>query len=222
MEKNKVFHVLKSEEKKTLINLLYEVYDLLSATDAFRIFSQYYEKSIPKKSFITKTLSDINKFYDESYSGKYYAPFDMNSKNYSNIPEETELWFELLADYLMKSVKLNEMAEHGIAVQCFKKLYKLYDDMDEEIVFAHELDGCMLQASHKDIMPKYIESLALMSDSTDYAKEIVFLMELDEYDYNMKKVYNKAKLMGNKKQKEDLIKLVKENEFIKRKMANIK
>ncbi|MFC1585120.1 hypothetical protein ACFL5V_06215 [Fibrobacterota bacterium] len=219
MEKKKVLSVLRKESKNNLIQIIDEVYGLLSEPDIFKIFTPYYEKSFSKKSFVGRTVGDIEQFYKDSYAGEYYAPFDVNSKNFMHIPEETELWFDLLRDYLDKTVKLFEMEEYKLAADCFSKLFNVYNDMDRDIVFADELGGHLLHAEHKQIIPKFIRALAKTKDPQDYAKEILLLMRLDEYDYNMKKVYNFAKRIGSKEQKEALKKQAQKNQYYRREIG---
>jgi hypothetical protein len=46
--------------------------------------------------------------------GYYYAPFDINSKNFSDIPEETDAWFDEVSDYLEDSSRLTDQGDHDI------------------------------------------------------------------------------------------------------------
>jgi hypothetical protein len=46
-------------------------------------------------------------------AGAYYAPFRINSRNFSDIPEETDAWFAQLGDFLAQSTAL---AEQGVPV----------------------------------------------------------------------------------------------------------
>lgn len=68
-------------------------------------------------------------------AGHYYAPFEINSKNFSHIPEETDAWFDEISDYLEDSSKLTDQGDHKMAVQCFKLLHELIDKMEDGLVF---------------------------------------------------------------------------------------
>jgi len=59
-----------------------------------------------------KLLRAIKKFYRESLAETYYAPFNMNSKNYMFIPPETEAWFNQLGELLTASTRLNQQKDH--------------------------------------------------------------------------------------------------------------
>ena len=75
-------------------------------------------------------LRAIKKFRRESLGGAYYAPFDMNSKNYMFIPPETEAWFDRLGELLTASVQLTKQRDHLLATNCFDALFELIDAME--------------------------------------------------------------------------------------------
>ena len=64
-----------------------------------------------------KLLRAIKKFRRESLAGAYYAPFNMNSKNYMFIPPETAAWFDRLGELLTTSVQ-SDQAEGLSAGNC--------------------------------------------------------------------------------------------------------
>jgi hypothetical protein len=54
----------------------------------------------------------VEEFEDESLSGAYWAPFNVNSKNYRHIPAETTAWFECMAETLEDACRLGEQGDH--------------------------------------------------------------------------------------------------------------
>ena len=96
-------------------------------------------------------LSTIEIFYKSSLAGHYYAPFDINSKNFSDIPEETEEWFEEIGDHLEDSSRLTDQGDHRMAVKCFKLLHELIDKMEDgdEVVFADEYGTWIITGDEK-------------------------------------------------------------------------
>ena len=93
--------------------------------------------------------------------GVYYALFRINSKNFSHIPEETNEWFEKLADLLKSSTQLSKQNEHVMAIECFKRLYDLVEHLStgEEIVFAEEVGMWLLPGDEKVCITAYLTSL---------------------------------------------------------------
>lgn len=101
-------------------------------------------------------------FEKDSLVGVYYAPFDINSKNFMNIPAETEEWLEALSDFLKASSQLTHQGDHTQAVACFVILYRLVETMErgEEIVFADELGSWLIEGDQKAYITAYLTSLA--------------------------------------------------------------
>lgn len=110
----------------------------------------------------TQLLRAIKKFERESLAGAYYAPFNMNSTNYRDIPKETEGWFKRLANLLQAGTQLTKQRKHAQAVACFKILYGLIDAMEngDEIVFAEELGSWMIPGDEKKFIAAYLRSLS--------------------------------------------------------------
>jgi hypothetical protein len=134
---------------------------------------------------------DIEVFRDSSLAGNYYAPFDINSKNFMHIPEETEEWFEQLGDYLEQSTQLSQQGKHADAIYCFTLLYELIEAMDdgEEIVFAEEIGGWMIPVDEKTCLAAYINSLAQTSTPEEFTAAVIPLLRRDSYESFANKVY---------------------------------
>src|SRR5437870_13709380 len=73
---------------------------------------------------------EIEEFRRESLARKYYAPFNVNSKNYMDVPEETEEWCARFAGFVAEASKLTDSGEHAHAVACFASLYELLEAVD--------------------------------------------------------------------------------------------
>ena len=192
---------LKKQTKEQLISLLLESYEVLNKPQRNRFFETIYDKVKTPKFNAQNIHEEILKFYKESITGKYYAPFDINSKNFSDIPEETELWCDLLAKHFTNALELFDREEYEMATECFDKLYYIQVNMCEEIVFAHELGTWMIPIKQATIIPKYIESMAKTKTAEGFKNGIKMLMDIDDYDYKKTKVLNKAMRVGTQEQK---------------------
>src|SRR5712692_910872 len=126
-------------------------------------------------------LKRIKKFHSDSLARQYYAPFEINSKNYTHIPDETEEWFEILGDLLEDSRKLTEQEEHALAVECFGLLYELIDHMEkgEEIVFADEFGSWMIPGDEKKFIAAYLSSLAVVASPESFTTTALPLLKRD-------------------------------------------
>lgn len=211
MKEEILIGALKKQTKAKLISLLIDSYQVLSSAKRHQVFGEVYNKEEVPIYDSRQILKMIRKFYNDSLAKKYYAPFMMNSKNFSDIPEETELWCDLLADYFKMTLAVFEHEEYDVAVKCFDMLFYLQNNMCEEIVFAHELGTWMIPIKQSLIIPKYIEAMAKSKSPDEYRKGVKMLMAIDDYEYKRTKVYNKAIRAGTPEQRR-LIKELQPND----------
>ena len=84
--------------------LLHTAYDFLDHDDRQSIFCKYVQQMQPIPVEGERLLADIEHFATMSRDGYYYEPFMINSKNFMEVPEETEEWFEKMGIFLMSAV----------------------------------------------------------------------------------------------------------------------
>lgn len=206
MDEEVLFSLLKKQTKSTLLDLLSSAYDEANTRQKNSIFGDLIRKSTPPTVAGKNIIKKSEVFYKDSIAGVYYAPFDINSKNFSEIPEETEEWFEKLGDLLQSSAQLTKQEEYSSAVKSFKILYELIDSMEsgEEIIFADEYGGWMIPGNEKEFISSYILSLSKVSTPEEYTKIIMPHIERDSHMSFYIKVYSVAVRHGTKKQSKHL------------------
>lgn len=150
-----------------------------------------------------KLLREIKKFQRESLAGAYYAPFNMNSKNYMYIPPETEAWFDRLGELLAASTQLAKRREHQPATDCFGLLFELIEAMEsgEEIVFADEIGSRMIPGDEKRYIAAYLKSLAATVTPEAFAAVAVPLLRRDSHQSFTGQVYQSAVRVVTKEQR---------------------
>ena len=203
MNKERLFEYVKTQNPSKFLELLSLAFDTMDTNQRHDVFGKT-AKEIPPSSVDGKEiLTTIEQFYKKSMDGYYYAPFDINSKNFSDIPEETDAWFDEISDYLEDSSRLTDQGEHEMAVQCFKLLYELIDKMEDgdEIVFADEYGTWMINGDEKRFIKAYLSSLAAISNPEEYAKDAIPLVKRDSYEWFHNKVYVSAIKIANEDQK---------------------
>ncbi len=127
MNEPQLFEHLKQQPTLAILELLQQAFRELSVEQRHRVFGSIL-KDAPALSVISEELlKRVKTFFADSLAGQYYAPFEINWKNCSHIPEETKDWFETLGDLMEESSKLTEQADHSVAVECFEMLYKLIE-----------------------------------------------------------------------------------------------
>jgi len=202
MDKEVLFNALKRQTKATLLELLYSAYDKSSTQQRHDIFGRLVEQLKPSRIVANDHIEKVEKFYENSLSRIYYAPFSINSKNYSHIPEETKQWFDKLGDLLKYSAQLTKQKEYSPAVESFEMFYELIGKMEdgEEIIFADEYGSWMIPGNEKEIMESYIVSLAKVKTPEEYTQALIPLLKRDSYSSFYNKVYSVAIKYSNKEQ----------------------
>ena len=166
----------------------------------------------PSKNLAQDIVKESEQFYKDSLAGVYYAPFNINSKNFSYVPEETEEWFEKIGDLLKSSTQLTKQKEHTSAVESFKILYELIAKMEygEEIIFADEYGSWMISGNEQEFLDAYILSLAELKTPEEYTEIVIPLIERDSYSSFCNKVHSLALKHSNKDQEKSLMEAIKE------------
>ena len=117
MNKKRLFEYLKSKDSSMLLELLNLAYDAIDTNQRHDVFGKIILDIPPSPVNGKKLWTTIETFHKKSISGYYYASFDINSKNYSDIPEETDAWFDEIGDYLEACSSLTDQGDHEMAVQ---------------------------------------------------------------------------------------------------------
>ena len=119
MNKARLFRTLREQYRETLLTLLQTAYDFLKPDDRQSIFGEYVQERASLPVDGETLLAEITQFVTMSRDGYYDAPFQMNSKNFMEVPAETEQWFEKLGDLLQDSCQLTAQGAYRHAVACF-------------------------------------------------------------------------------------------------------
>ena len=206
MDKELLFKHLKGKKKAVLFELLKSAFDEMKTNQKYSVFGDAMKDAKPLKVDGSQILKKVRQFYKDSLDRRYYAPFDINSKNFSNIPEETKEWFEVLNDFLLNSTQLSQASNHLAAIECFSILYELIKRMEDgdEIIFADEYGSWMIPADESVNLNAYISSLAATKTPEEYARFTVPLIRRDRYMSSTNKVRTTAIQAGNREQREYL------------------
>lgn len=142
--------LLAQQEKTALLAYLEACLIAMSQEQQQAVFGQLVYAQHTAKLSPDEVLAAVNQFHADSLAGKYYAPFNMNSKNYNWVPPETEAWFDEISTWLDRSCELATEGQQPYAKKCLDLLLELVNKMNdgEEIAFAHELGDWMIYARH--------------------------------------------------------------------------
>jgi len=144
-----ILHYLRNAKKKELLQYISESVNVMSKAQIDDVFGALIVEQKINKMTPDEVLSAIEKFKAESLAGKYYAPFDMNSKNFTFIPPETDEWFRDISIWLDRACELVAQNEPDIARKCLAICIELNEKLGEDrIVFAHEYGDWMIITKH--------------------------------------------------------------------------
>jgi hypothetical protein len=151
-------------------------------------------------------LGEIDEFRRESLAGEYYAPFAINSKNWTQVPKETKEWFERLGGLLQVSVQLTTQGDHLYAAACFGFLYELIRAMEsgEEIVFADEIGSWMISGDEKQYIAAYLTSLAATATPDEFTMVALPLIQRDSWQSFTTQAYASAVRVASESQRAHL------------------
>jgi len=195
IKKIKLFGAINKLKKTELVELLEKAFDNMEGKTKRYVFGDLYKLSTKKERTPEKLLDSIRKFHDKSMSGHYYAPFNVNSKNFSDVPEETDEWFDKISDYLDFTSIMVKEGKYEMGLKCFTILFELIDRMEsgEEIVFADELGDWMISAK-EDYIEKYIIALSKeVKLVEEYVSQLIPRIKSDSYFSFSNGVYKKVK-----------------------------
>jgi hypothetical protein len=206
MDEGRLFAFLQQQEPALLIEVLQHAYHTMTTKQRQAVFGALVKQIPPSPGDGAQLQSEIHAFHQASLAGAYYAPFAINSQNFSDIPEETDAWFEQLGDFLARSTLLSDQGQHHDTCTCFGLLYALIEQMErgEEIVFAEEVGSWMIPGDEKVYLRAYISALAATTTPEDFAEAMVPLLRRDSYGAFVNKVYATAIRAANTRQKAQL------------------
>ena len=150
MEKETIINHLSGLTKKEVIAYMGSAWDSMTEKQQRSVFGKLYKVLTTKPLNAAEHLEAVEIFYKESIQKKYYAPFNINSKNFRDIPVQTDKWFDIISDLLDRTCELVAKGEKEAALKSFKLLFELIDFMENghDIVFADELGDWMITAKH--------------------------------------------------------------------------
>jgi hypothetical protein len=199
MDKTQLLQFLSTQEATVLLDLLSVAYDEMSRDQQQVVFGRYVRALPPAPVEGEALLTEVEEFRRESLTGVYYAPFDINSKNWMHVPDETEEWFERLGNLLNATTQLTAQGDHRHAVACFSVLYELIGAMErgDEIVFGDEIGSWMIPGDEKQYVAAYMTSLVVTATPEEFTAAALPLIQRDSWQSFASQAYTSAMRVAN-------------------------
>ena len=206
MDEDEVFAYLEKQKKAVLLDYLREAFQHLNPRQCRAVFADAVRK--PAKATLDgeQLRQEIDEFYRDSLARKYYAPFNVNSKNYMERPEETRDWCDRFAGLVASASRLTAKGKHVQAVSCFAILYELLEAVDsgKEIIFAEEAGSWMIPADEKVWLKTYLTSLAASATPEAFTAAAIPMLQRDSGHSFSKRAYAAALAVASPQQKTHL------------------
>jgi hypothetical protein len=183
VDEQEVFAYLQKQKKAVLLDHLRDAFGQMTAKQRRAVFAGCVLTSAKATVDGDQLRQEIDQFRRDSLAQKYYAPFNVNSKNYMDVPEETEQLCDRFAQFVADVCKLTARGKHAQAVSCFALLYELLEAVDsgEEIIFAEEAGSWMIPTDEKAWLQTYLTSLAATATAEQFTVAAVPMIERDSH-----------------------------------------
>ena len=206
MDDQQVFAYLKKQKKDVLLDYLHAAFDIMNTKQRRAVFADAARPQVKKVVDGPQLREEIEQFRRDSLARKYYAPFNVNSKNFMDVPEETREWCDRFAGLVGEASRLTDSGEHAQAVGCFALLYELLEALEsgEEIIFAEEAGSWMIPTDEKTWLKAYLTSLAATTTPEQFTAVALPMIERDSWHSFAGRVHTAALKVANLQQKKHL------------------
>lgn len=201
MNKERCFKVISSLKKSEILELLSDAYNVMKTPQRNEVFYKIQQQSEGLLVDPKLALKSAKKLLKDSLDEVYYAPFDVNSKNFMDVPEETVAWFSKLHDVLASAAKLTEQKDYRVAIEIFKISYNLIEMIEsgDDIVFAEELGMWMSGFDEKPYERAYLQALFSAGNESQFVEVAIELAKRDSRFSFSNKTYKTIKSVGDKR-----------------------
>jgi hypothetical protein len=206
VNEQEVFAYLQKQKKAVLLDYLRDAFRQMTAEQRRAVFADAVRKPLKAKIDADELREEIEQFRSDSLARYYYAPFNVNSKNFMHIPEKTHEWCDLFARFIAEASLLTARGDHAQAVACFAMLSELVEALDSgrEIIFAEEAGSWMIPTDKKAWQKAYLTSLAATATPEAFTAAALPLLKRDSYQSFSGQVYPTALEVANPQQKAHL------------------
>lgn len=172
---------LRKLKKEDLLQVLHHAYRELPASRVVSTFGEYVDltaldspPTASKGAVPRRILEAAQRFHAASLAGQYYESFRVNSMNFMEKSEGTELWINECNQLFDKCVELNGKGHHAEVRKAMDLLFELLEQIDsgsdDIIFFADEGGSWQVGVDEEKVLPAYFTSLAAVTEPEEYAE----------------------------------------------------
>jgi hypothetical protein len=185
--------------KDELLGLLHDAFHALPAARRVKVFREHGESNTGKLS-PKRVLNEVKKFHADSLARHYYEYFNVNSQNFMEKSEGTDLWITECNQLFDKCMALADKGHHPEARQAMDLLFELLEQIDRDpdsiIFFADEAGSWQVGVDYGRVLPAYFTSLAALAEPDEYAERVTALIK-EHASYKRDKLLKAARKVGD-------------------------
>jgi hypothetical protein len=201
-------------KKDELLHVLRDAYKALPASRVVVVFSEYVDLTMldaparsSKRPAPRRLLEAVQRFHAESLKGRYYESFKVNSKNYRETSEGTELWIRECRQLFDICIEHSQQGHHAKVRAAMDLLFELLEQLDsgdnEIVFFADEGGSWQVGINNRKVLAAYFASLAAVAEPEEYAARVVEVIEA-RASYDSEKFLRAARKAANHAQRSAL------------------
>ena len=204
---------LRRLKKDELLQVLHHAYRELPGSRVVSTFGEYVDltaldspPTARKGAVARRILEAAQRFHADSRAGQYYESFRVNSRNFMDMSEGTELWISECNQLFDKCVELSGKGHHAEARHAMDLLFELLRQIDsgEDIIFfADEGGSWQVGMDEKKVLPAYFTSLAAVAAPEEYAARVLEVIQ-EHGSHDRERLLRAARKGANEAQRKAL------------------
>ncbi len=152
-------------------------------------------------------LADVKAFQKASLTGKYYQPFSVNSRNYTEKSSGTLAWIADCCRVLDRCVAHSKKEDPATVCQAFEIIFSLLSKIDEGtddiLFFADEGGSWEVGVDWENVLPAWFKVLSATAGPSEYAQGITTVLKR-HYNHGRIKMFAVARKIATPAQRQAL------------------
>ena len=209
IDRDKLRAAIRRMGSEYVFYMLDDAITLLPQTKLRKLIAQYLNPAElrPHGERKGNLLADVKAFQKASLTGKYYQPFSVNSKNYTEKSSGTLAWIAGCCRLLERCVAHSKKEDPATACQAFEIIFSLLSKIDEGtddiLFFADEGGSWEVGVDWESVLPAWFKVLSATAGPSEYAQGITTVLKR-HYKHGRIKMFAVARKIATPAQRQAL------------------
>jgi hypothetical protein len=209
IDRDKLRAAIRRMGSEYVFYMLYDAITLLPQTKLRKLIAQYLNPAElrPHGERKGNLLADVKAFRKASLTGKYYQPFSVNSKNYTEKSSGTLAWIADCCRLLERCVTHSKKEDPATVRQAFEIIFSLLSKIDEGtddiLFFADESGSWEVGVDWENVLRAWFKVLSATAGPSEYAQGITTVLKR-HYKHGRLKMFAVARKIATPAQRRAL------------------